>query len=118
MPCENPQPQEVKENEYDTVPPRAPPHESSPLLRTTQATQQTEESTLGPDAPEQGSDLITPPPLPPPRAGANSSIPVYAETKACDSQNISLPSASDEVGYQEVKGYKSEEVCVHYTYHP
>ena len=100
------------------VSPRAPPRESIPLLRTetdsstAQSTQQTEESTLGPDAPDQGSNVVAPPPLPPSRIGADSSIPVYAKTRVFDSQNIPVPPAADEVVYHEVKGYKNEQVHV------
>ena len=76
----------------------------------TQAAQPSEELTL---APGQGSSTVTPPSLLHPRIEAGSFYTtIDLANTSSSSRKIPLPPTTDKVAYHEVKGYKSELVCI------
>ena len=112
-PTENPRGDEVKENEYELPSQRPLVRETTPLLEAdssaTPITQPLEELPLAPD---QGSCTVTPLSLSQPRIEADSFYAVIVMNTSSSSGKIPLPPSTEKVAYHEVKGYKSELVCV------
>ena len=111
---ENPD-DDIKENEYELPSQRPPVRETTPLVpveadsSTAQTGQPLEKLTFAPD---QGSSTVTPLSLPHPKIEVDSFYTTIVTNTSSSSGKIPLPPSTEKVAYHEVKGYKSELVCV------